>query len=60
MKQLIEIYMALFLNPLQFIPILLIITFQGTFRIFGTPELLRKEYRNRKLNTLMVIEAIDT
>ena len=29
-------------------------------QLFGTPELLRKEYGKRKLKTLVVIEAMDT
>ena len=57
---------SIFETP-KIIPTLLIIDFQDISdiqtpspRLFGIPELLRKEYGNRKLTALMAIEAMDT
>ena len=55
---------SIFETP-KIITTLLIIDFQDIFkptrpRLFGIPELLRKEYSNRKLKALMAIEAMDS
>ena len=55
---------SIFETP-KIIPTFLIIYFQDIFeppppRLFCSPELLRKEYGNRKLKALMAIETMDT
>ena len=59
-----NIYSFYFATPPQYISTLLISNFQEIFqppRLFVTPELLPKEYGNRKLKkSLVVIKAMAT